>query len=112
SARGNLRLKWPNDLLWEGRKAAGMLVESTGDHLFVGVGVNILAAPPVADGGSPSACLAEAGADPDCALPLAKDFFKRLQDRLTDSGPRNILAEWKAKALWDVSFRLRDREGQ
>jgi len=33
-------IKWPNDLLWEGRKLAGILCESRGDILLVGIGVN------------------------------------------------------------------------
>lgn len=46
-----VRLKWPNDVLIDGRKAAGVLIESGanvagGLWLAVGVGVN-LAAPPV-----------------------------------------------------------------
>jgi BirA family biotin operon repressor/biotin-[acetyl-CoA-carboxylase] ligase len=40
-----LRLKWPNDLWWQGRKLAGILIEtaSLGDsrYLVVGVGINI-----------------------------------------------------------------------
>jgi BirA family biotin operon repressor/biotin-[acetyl-CoA-carboxylase] ligase len=40
------RLKWPNDILWEGRKLGGILVELTGDaagpsRAVVGVGLNV-----------------------------------------------------------------------
>ncbi|MEZ4379944.1 MAG: biotin--[acetyl-CoA-carboxylase] ligase [Nannocystaceae bacterium] len=43
---GELELKWPNDLLWRGRKLAGILCEArwSGDGLeaiVVGVGVNV-----------------------------------------------------------------------
>ncbi len=39
-------LKWPNDLLWQKRKLAGVLLEMTGDpagacHVVVGVGLNL-----------------------------------------------------------------------
>jgi BirA family biotin operon repressor/biotin-[acetyl-CoA-carboxylase] ligase len=109
--RPGLRLKWPNDLLWEERKAAGMLVETAGEHVLVGAGVNIRTAPLIADGGRAGACLFEAGADPDCGKSLAEEFFRRLQDRLLGGGFGEVLREWSSKALWGVPFLLRDRAG-
>jgi BirA family biotin operon repressor/biotin-[acetyl-CoA-carboxylase] ligase len=43
---GEARLKWPNDVVWQGRKIAGMLIEMQGDALgpsavVIGVGLNI-----------------------------------------------------------------------
>jgi len=39
-------LKWPNDVLWRGRKLAGVLLEMTGDpsgvcQVVVGIGLNV-----------------------------------------------------------------------
>ncbi len=110
--RLRLRLKWPNDLLWEGRKVAGMLLETTGDHVLIGLGINVVEAPLVSDGGTASACLIEAGADPDCGSVLASGFSEAIQERLTKTGTRDIVTEWKEKVLWDVPLRLRDRPGQ
>jgi BirA family biotin operon repressor/biotin-[acetyl-CoA-carboxylase] ligase len=43
---GEIRLKWPNDVLWRGEKLAGMLIEMQGDALgpsavVLGIGVNV-----------------------------------------------------------------------
>ena len=40
------QLKWPNDVLYQGRKLAGVLLEMTGDpsgrcHVVIGVGLNV-----------------------------------------------------------------------
>lgn len=37
----SLRLKWPNDVLVDGRKLAGILCERHGDTVIVGLGVNV-----------------------------------------------------------------------
>ncbi|GAB1263656.1 bifunctional biotin--[acetyl-CoA-carboxylase] ligase/biotin operon repressor BirA [Aurantivibrio infirmus] len=41
-----VQLKWPNDLLWKGKKLAGVLLEMTGDaagrcKVIVGIGLNV-----------------------------------------------------------------------
>ena len=41
-----VRLKWPNDLLLDGRKLGGILVERTGHKCVVGTGINLHWAPP------------------------------------------------------------------
>lgn len=45
SAGLSARIKWPNDLLVDGGKAAGVLVEERGGRTVIGVGVNLAAAP-------------------------------------------------------------------
>lgn len=116
-ARSRLRLKWPNDLLWEDRKAAGMLLEASADHVFAGVGVNITEAPPVQDGGTESARLADAGITGEGAgLELAKLFSEAVRDRLllpeATTGTQDILQLWSARAQWNKHLRLRDRPGR
>jgi BirA family biotin operon repressor/biotin-[acetyl-CoA-carboxylase] ligase len=37
--------KWPNDILIDGKKVAGILLEVSGDSLIAGIGVNIASAP-------------------------------------------------------------------
>lgn len=66
-----VRLKWPNDMLHDGRKLGGILVEVQGDALgpaavVVGIGLNVrLPATLRAAVGQPVADLAEAGCDAD-----------------------------------------------
>jgi BirA family biotin operon repressor/biotin-[acetyl-CoA-carboxylase] ligase len=40
-----VRLKWPNDLLLDGRKVGGILVESSPSKAICGIGINLTSAP-------------------------------------------------------------------
>lgn len=56
-------LKWPNDVLVNGRKLAGILAEAADNAVVIGIGINVTAAPqdlPPGPGGlSPTSLLAE-----------------------------------------------------
>lgn len=41
SLRGRITIKWPNDVLVDGKKIAGILCERHGDCVIVGIGVNV-----------------------------------------------------------------------
>lgn len=63
---GTLTLKWPNDILLDGRKLAGILVESaaSAEHLgwlVIGFGANLAERPILPAGRAEPACLAEDG---------------------------------------------------
>jgi BirA family biotin operon repressor/biotin-[acetyl-CoA-carboxylase] ligase len=38
---GQARIKWPNDILVDGAKIAGILLERAGDVIVVGIGINV-----------------------------------------------------------------------
>jgi BirA family biotin operon repressor/biotin-[acetyl-CoA-carboxylase] ligase len=38
---GRVRVKWPNDLMIDSRKAAGILTEGDGEIVYIGMGVNV-----------------------------------------------------------------------
>ena len=68
--RDRLAVKWPNDVLLNGGKVAGILLESSGqggvvDWLSIGIGVNLVAVPDgVRDAGFPPVSLAAEGGQP------------------------------------------------
>ena len=103
-----VRLKWPNDVLVDGRKASGVLIESGRRPdgrlwLAIGVGVNLKTAPAAAD--RPATALADhlraeiaAPLSPDAALEvLARSFDQRFTSWET-YGFQPIHAAWTARA--------------
>lgn len=95
----NLRLKWPNDLLANGAKLAGILLEREGDSVVVGIGVNLASAPDLAD--RATAKLADYGPAPDRDLFAATlaEFWARDLARWRDYGIDPLLARWRAASV-------------
>jgi BirA family biotin operon repressor/biotin-[acetyl-CoA-carboxylase] ligase len=92
-------LKWPNDLLVGGRKAAGILVEALGGACVVGVGVNVdwrgVHRPPELAG---AVSLAEAGCEADrwrLFAALVERFGGRYQAWRGD--PAGFLPDYRAR---------------
>ena len=42
-------LKWPNDVMIDGAKCSGILMERSGDSVVIGIGVNLVSAPELPD---------------------------------------------------------------
>ena len=95
---GALILKWPNDVLLHRAKFCGLLLERHGDTVVIGIGVNLAAAPYMAD--RPSAALGQVGDTPPrdaFATTLAGQFATELR-RWREYGLDPILARWRAAA--------------
>lgn len=60
SAMNRLQLKWPNDVILNGGKVAGILLERVADAVVIGIGVNLVSAPDLPD--RPTSSIARAGA--------------------------------------------------
>jgi BirA family biotin operon repressor/biotin-[acetyl-CoA-carboxylase] ligase len=88
-------LKWPNDVLLNGGKVAGILLESAGApggriaHLVIGIGVNLIAAP-----------------DPALIEPGATGPVTLLAETGQRVAPETLLAHLApAYAVWESRFR-------
>lgn len=91
---GAFTLKWPNDVLLNGGKVAGILLESQGSaqgriaHLAIGIGVNLIAAP-----------------DPALIEPGATRPVTLLQETGLRVTPEQLLAQLApAYAAWEARF--------
>lgn len=97
-----LALKWPNDVLMNGGKVAGILLEAQGSTLAIGIGVNLLHHPPITEVGSvtPVSVLPETGArlTPEAFLDHLAPAYATLEARFTTEGFAPIRAEWLAHA--------------
>lgn len=90
-------LKWPNDLLLDGGKLAGVLLEAGDDNgpwLLIGFGVNLVKAPLGLD--RPAAALASQG-KPPTADALAREIIAQIdlwRGRYADGGFEPVRDAW------------------
>jgi len=98
-----IQVKWPNDVLADGSKLAGILLESgedaQGRWLAVGIGVNLAGAPPGTE--FPATSLAQLGLaapTPEEALSVLAARFAHWYDVWMSEGFETLRAAWLARA--------------
>lgn len=90
-----LMLKWPNDLLLNHSKLAGVLLERNGDRVVAGFGINLATAPIVE--GRDTASLG-AVVTPEAFAPLLAGKFSRMIEAWRSSQPADIARAWCERA--------------
>lgn len=104
-----IALKWPNDVLLNGGKVAGILLESSGagtriDSLVIGIGVNLAASPDptTLEPGAvtPVSLVGETGVlvTPEAFLTHLAQSFVRWEDQFTTYGFGPIRTAWLQNA--------------
>lgn len=100
-------LKWPNDVLLNGGKLAGILLESSGQgdrlaYLAIGIGVNLVSSPDTVEPGGlrPVSLLSETGAqiDPETFLTYLAAAYARREAVFAKQGFEPIRTAWLASA--------------
>jgi BirA family biotin operon repressor/biotin-[acetyl-CoA-carboxylase] ligase len=112
-----VKLKWPNDLLIAGRKAAGLLIESesdAGNSIAVGIGINCVTHPD--DTTFPATDLASEGAlvkSETLFRALKQTMQRRLEQWSAGQGFVAVRGDWLARAAGlgePIRVRLPERE--
>lgn len=109
-----VNLKWPNDVLANGRKIAGILLESAsagGEPYFlaIGIGINLVHFPP--DTEFPATSLAALGAKPPAAREMLTQLaahFAKWYDIWRGQGFAPVRDAWLARAA-NLGGRIRAR---
>ena len=93
AAAVQVKLKWPNDLLVDARKAGGILLESGSGFAVAGIGINAGASP---------GTLPEGATSIDVALaPLARAVLQHLESAIDAvyADPAGTIRHWKARSV-------------
>jgi BirA family biotin operon repressor/biotin-[acetyl-CoA-carboxylase] ligase len=109
SGAADIALKWPNDVLLDGGKLAGILLESAGDargleYLAIGVGVNLCAVPDVSamepGAMAPVSLLGQTGlmVSPADFLEALAGRYAALEAQFTEMGFEPIRRAWLNRA--------------
>ena len=110
----DLGLKWPNDLLYQGGKTAGILLEAQDDVVVLGCGVNLNAPPDQVEGWAPSALNQSQNLDSVTKEGLLAGFdqhLTRCYNLWSQSGFAALKPEWLAASAHHQA-RLTIDQGQ
>ena len=96
--RDGLRIKWPNDLLLDSAKVAGILLERNGDAVVIGFGVNCAHHPDLPDRATTSLAVHDSPVDPAVLVETLAEVFARWLDAWRGQGIAPVRTRWLARA--------------
>ncbi|MGA6925916.1 MAG: biotin--[acetyl-CoA-carboxylase] ligase [Desulfosarcina sp.] len=96
------RLKWPNDILVNGRKICGVLsqLEAEGEqvvHMNIGIGLNVNNAPHVEEAVADSIASLTGGPVP--RRPILIGFLDAFKRRIERFDPQAVIARWRLRTV-------------
>jgi BirA family biotin operon repressor/biotin-[acetyl-CoA-carboxylase] ligase len=99
------RLKWPNDVLLDERKLAGILIETAaaqgGIWAVIGIGINLALPQDLAERiGSPATGLPRLEAAPDALLAALLNTLAQALAEFADTGFAPFTSRWNALHAW------------
>ena len=95
---GELVLKWPNDLLLDGAKLSGILLERADDAVVIGIGVNLAHHPTDTDRAATSLAAYGLTVEPAPFLDMLADTFARWLARWRQEGVVPVRDRWVERA--------------
>lgn len=95
---GRARIKWPNDLLIDGAKLSGILLEGAGDAVVIGIGVNLAHHPVDLDRPATSLAAHGAMAAPEDFIEALADSFARWVEKWRGEGIDTVRRRWVGRA--------------
>lgn len=110
-----LTLKWPNDVLVDGKKMAGILLEVYKGTVIIGIGVNLSEAPSIAANGWPATVLGDHIETPISVDDFRDQLFIHLQKHMAqwdDNGLEPFIRPWMKYAAFldDRIMLIQDAE--
>ncbi|MEO1041845.1 MAG: biotin--[acetyl-CoA-carboxylase] ligase [Pseudomonadota bacterium] len=106
---GAIALKWPNDVLIDDKKVAGILISfvhhANDSALIIGIGVNLTAAPQETVFPARAVFAEGQGPDPESFGDVLGQRLVGLMDRLERNGSWGILEAWRAHA-WRIGQEI------
>ena len=95
-----IKLKWPNDLIINGKKCGGVLITSSNDLIKIGIGINLITSPDTLELKKITSSLSDIGLKID-----AKALMISIAEKITQNNysEEQIINHWSRHADWNLN---------